>query len=84
MFNDAKLSCGHSSEDMKMRGKVTEQGLLIPKRLLQGVDEVDIQKRDGIIVVAPVNPRDPVLDLGSAPIRSEIEDASVHHDRYIY
>ncbi len=67
-----------------MKSKVTEQGLLIPKRLLEGVDEVDIQKRGGVIVVAPVNPRDPVLNLGNEPITLDIEDGSENHDRYIY
>ena len=67
-----------------MKGKVTEQGLLIPKRLLEGVEEVDIQKRGSIIVVSPVSPRDPVLDLGTEPINLEIKDASENHDRYIY
>ena len=67
-----------------MKGKVTEQGLLIPKRLLKGVEEVDIQKRGSIIVVSPVSPRDPVLDLGTEPVHLDISDASEHHDRYIY
>ena len=67
-----------------MKSRVTEQGLLIPKHLLEGVDEVDIQKRGGIIVVAPVSPRDPVLNLGNEPIALDIEDGSENHDRYIY
>ena len=68
-----------------MRTKVTEHGLVIPKRLLQGVAEVDIQKQNGVIVVEPVSSRDPVYELGSAPIDSlEIRDASTHHDRYTY
>ena len=67
-----------------MKGKVTDQGLLIPKRLLKGVEEVDIQKRGSIIVVSPVSPRDPVLDLGTEPVCLEIRDASENHDGYIY
>lgn len=67
-----------------MKGKVTEQGLLIPKRLLEGVEEVEIQKRGSIIVVSPIGPRDPVLDLGTEPVNMEINDASENHDRYIY
>ena len=67
-----------------MKSRVTEQGLLIPKHLLEGVDEVDIQKHGGIIVVAPVSPRDPVLNLGNGPITLDIEDGSENHDRYIY
>ncbi len=67
-----------------MKGKVTERGLLIPQSLLKGADEVEIQKRGGIIVVSPVSSRDPILDLGSEPTTLEIEDASENHDRYIY
>ena len=67
-----------------MKGKVTERGLLIPKSFLKGVDEVEIQKRDGVIVISPVSSKDPVLDLGNEPITLEIEDASENHDRYIY
>ena len=68
-----------------MRSKVTEHGVIIPKRLLRGVVEVDIQQQNGVIVVEPVSSRDPVYELGSAPIDSlEIRDASTHHDRYVY
>ena len=67
-----------------MKSKVTEQGLLIPKYLLQGVDEVNILKRDGVIVVSPVKTRDTIYNLGKNPIRLEIEDASVNHDKYLY
>ena len=68
-----------------MRSKVTEHWVIIPKRLLRGVVEVDIQQQNGVIVVEPVSSRDPVYELGSAPIDSlEIRDASTHHDRYVY
>ena len=63
---------------------MTEQGLLIPKCLLEGFDEVDIRKRNGVIVVSPVSPDDPILNLGKNPISLDIEDASVNHDKYIY
>lgn len=36
-----------------MLTKVTEEGVIIPKELLQGVTEVDIRKQNGIIVVVP-------------------------------
>jgi virulence-associated protein VagC len=36
-----------------MLTKVTEEGVIIPKELLEGVTEVDIRKQDGIIVVVP-------------------------------
>ena len=80
------LNCayGHHAKETIMKGKVTEQGLLIPKRLLEGVEEVDIQKRGSITVVSPVGPTDPVLHLGTEPVCLEIKDASENHDRYIY
>ena len=67
-----------------MRTKVTEQGLLIPKDFLQGVEEVDIQIRDGMIVVVPVTDSNPLSALGSDPIYLDVEDASINHDKYIY
>ena len=66
-----------------MKNRVTEHRPLIPKRLLEGVDEVDSQKNGSVAVAAPVSVRDPILELGIDPIRLEIEDASEHHDRYI-
>jgi hypothetical protein len=37
-----------------MRTKVTENGVLIPKEWLEGIDEVDIQKTQNMIIVVPV------------------------------
>ena len=34
-----------------LKAKVTEQGVTIPKSLLPDVDEVDISRRDGVIVI---------------------------------
>jgi len=67
-----------------VRSKVTAEGVLIPKRLLEGVDEVDIHKEDGAIVVVPVNGSDPIFNLGKHPISDELTDASEKHDRYLY
>jgi hypothetical protein len=67
-----------------MRTKVTENGVLIPKEWLEGVDEVDIQKAQNMIIVVPVQADDPILDLGKQPILLDIEDASRNHDRYLY
>ena len=67
-----------------MRAKVTEQGVLIPKELLEGVEEVDIKKRNGLIVVLPVPDSDPINNLGRNPIVVDVDDASVHHDKYLY
>ena len=67
-----------------MRTKVTESGVLIPKGWLEGIDEVDIQKTQNMIIVVPVQAEDPILNLGKQPILLDVEDASLHHDRYLY
>jgi hypothetical protein len=67
-----------------MRTKVTENGVLIPKEWLEGVDEVEIQKTQNMIIVMPVQAEDPILNLGKQPIRLDVEDASFNHDRYLY
>jgi hypothetical protein len=67
-----------------MRTKVTENGVLIPKEWLEGIDEVDIQKTQNMIIVMPVQADDPILDLGKQPILLDVKDASLNHDRYLY
>ena len=67
-----------------MRTKVTENGVLIPKEWLEGIDEVDLQKTQNMIIVVPVQEDDPILNLGKQPILLDVEDASINHDRYLY
>lgn len=67
-----------------MRTKVTENGVLIPKVWLEGIDEVEIQKTQNMIIVMPVQAEDPILSLGKQPILLDVEDASLNHDRYLY
>jgi hypothetical protein len=67
-----------------MRTKVTEHGVLIPKLLLEGIDEVEIRKEQNVIVVVPVTADDPILGLGKQPITLDVDDASINHDRYLY
>lgn len=64
---------------MHMKTKVTEQGVLVPKKFLRGIKEVEIRKDNNVILVVPVM-EDPILALGSQPIADEIRDASEHHD----
>ena len=68
---------------MNMKTKVTEQGVIIPKKFLKGIKEVEIRKDDHLIVVVPIT-EDPILALGSQPITDDITDASENHDLYIY
>jgi len=77
-----------------MNTKVTEQGVLIPKRWLQHVDEVEIRRENGIILIIPVESQvhsstspavhDPLFKLGQHPIDDELPDISTHSDKYIY
>ena len=66
-----------------MKTKVTEQGVIVPKKFLKGVKEVEIRKDNGVILVVPIT-EDPIFALGSQPITDEITDASEHHDVYLY
>jgi len=66
-----------------MKCSVTDQGLLIPKYLLEGVDEVEIRQEQTRLVIVPIPEADALLDLGSEPI-VDITDASIEHDRYLY
>jgi len=67
-----------------MRTKVSEQGVVIPKELLEGITEVDIRKQNGMIVVMPVGKEDPAYDIGRHPVKLGIPDASENLDKYIY
>ncbi|MBU1661217.1 MAG: hypothetical protein KKD28_07070 [Chloroflexi bacterium] len=68
-----------------MQTTVTEQGLLIPKEWLEGVDEVEIRKEQNFLLIVPIMSDDhPIFQLGIQPIVDDIEDASIHHDHYLY
>jgi len=66
-----------------MKTKVTEQGVLVPKKYFKGIEEVKIRKEKDLVVVVPITD-DPILQLGKRPISDDIEDASEDHDQYIY
>lgn len=69
-----------------MRVGVTAQGVLIPRHMLPGVEEVEVRAEHGKVVVVPVAPvpDDPIVGLGSSPVDCGVEDASQNHDRYLY
>ncbi|HXG86582.1 MAG TPA: hypothetical protein VNI84_21370 [Pyrinomonadaceae bacterium] len=67
-----------------MKTEVTEQGVVIPKHLLQGIKEVEIRKEKNVINVIPLFVQDPILSLGKEPVEDEITDASINQDQYIY
>jgi len=67
-----------------MKAKVNERGVLIPRRFLKGVKEVEIRRRNGLILVVPLPEKDPIFDIGKNPVKLGIKDASANHDKYIY
>ena len=67
-----------------MKVRVTENGLVIPKDFLQGVEEVEIRKTDNLIMIVPTIKSDPILALGQNPVECGAPDASESHDRYLY
>jgi hypothetical protein len=66
-----------------MKAKVTKRGLIIPKEMLAGAEEVEIRKEDHRIVISPVT-SDPIFNLGKRPVECGVSDASEHHDSYLY
>jgi virulence-associated protein VagC len=64
--------------------KVTEQGVLVPRELLRGADEVEIREEDGVVVIAPVETADPIFEFGKDPVKIGVDDASVNLDHYLY
>ncbi len=67
-----------------MKARVTEQGVVIPREFLEGVEEVEIRKEDHRIVVIPTSEADPILELGKHPVECGAPDASEQHDKYLY
>jgi hypothetical protein len=66
-----------------MRAKVTEDGILLPKQWFEGIDEVEIRRERDLILIEPIAVADPVLSLGTQPVVVDVDDASLHHDRYL-
>lgn len=67
-----------------MKLKVTTEGVIIPKSLLEGFEEVEISRKNGFILVIPTIKRDPILELGTQPVICGVSDASENHDKYLY
>ena len=67
-----------------MKVKVTEKGVVIPRKLLKGIKEVEIRRQNGLIVVVPVGEKDPIFNIGKNPVKSGVTDGSINHDKYIY
>lgn len=68
-----------------MKAVVGDAGVLIPRRLLRGVKEVEIRKDGRNIVVEPSSlESDPILGLGRNPVHMGMEDGAEHHDAHLY
>ena len=71
-----------------MKVSVTDEGVLVPKELLEGVESVTIHKKDGVVMVVPSDTdtkkteRYSFFKLGADPIDIDITDASENHDKY--
>ena len=66
-----------------MKAKVTEQGVLIPKAWLEGIDDVEIRRENDTITIYPATAEDPIFELGKHPITIDLDDASENHDKYL-
>ena len=67
-----------------MKLKVTEQGVVIPKEFLEGVEEVEIRKENNLIVVITTIKSDPIFEMGMHPVYCGVTDVSEQADTYIY
>lgn len=71
-----------------MRLPVTDDGVLVPRRLLPDVDEVEVRSQNGVVMVIPaesgVPVDDPIRGFGQSPVPDSITDASENLDRYVY
>ena len=67
-----------------MKVKVTENGVTVPRELLDDAEEVEIRKENGKIIVTPLPKVDPILGLGENPVACGAPDASEQLDRYLY
>lgn len=68
-----------------MKANVGSLGLLIPKKLLRGVQVADIRWEKSHIVVEPTQMKhDPIFGLGEKPGRSGEVSISAEHDKHLY
>lgn len=67
-----------------MRTQVTENGITIPRGMLEGVVEVEIRQQGKNIVVIPVNDDDPIFRIGKEPVKGGVPDASINLDENLY
>ncbi len=67
-----------------MKVKVTENGVTVPRELLDDAEEVEIRKENEKVIVTPLPKVDPILGLGENPVACGAPDASEQLDRYLF
>jgi len=67
-----------------MKARVTEEGVVIPKKFLKGIKEVEIRQEGRIVVVLPKTKEDALFKIGSNPVPCNAPDASENLDNYLY
>ena len=55
-----------------MKVKVTETGVVVPKEMLEGIEEVEITKEGDRIIIFSVTPTDPIFGLGTNPVSYQV------------
>jgi hypothetical protein len=75
---------GRNTHILNMVAKVTEQGLLIPKRLLRGISRVKISRTKNRITIISSDEIDSLQKLGHKPVRCGLPDASTNLDKHLY
>lgn len=67
-----------------MRLKVTEQGIFIPKELLEGIEEVEVSRNNDVIFLTSTQQKQSIWEMGTNPVPCDVDDASINHDKYLY
>jgi hypothetical protein len=68
-----------------MKAQVKNNGLLIPKKFLRGIQSAEIRWEKKHIIIEPTKIKDdPIFGLGSKPGRSGSKTVSVDHDKHLY
>ena len=68
-----------------MKAIVTGPGVLIPRRMLRGVKEVEIRQDGRNVVVQPAaSESDPLFGLGQHAVRTGVAGGAEHHDAHLY
>jgi virulence-associated protein VagC len=67
-----------------MKARVTEEGVVIPKKFLKGIKEVEIRQEGEIVVILPKAKEDALFRLGRNPVPCNAPDASENLDDYLY